>query len=469
MKQYHDLVKRILDTGSYKTDRTGTGTLSVFGAQLRFNLQEGFPLLTTKKLHWKSIVAELLWFLRGDSNVIWLNDQGVTIWDEWRKPYTLDRDLTFIQPRLANPEPFTGSFSIKGLNASVGSVEQKLADSWVRMMKRCYDPNHHRYNMYGAKGVTVHKDWHDVNVFVKEVQTIPHWYYKLHDWKSFELDKDYYGSNQYGKDTCVWLHTSENNYYTSAAQPVEVVDELGNSQIYLTGGVAARAIGMSHSSFNRFLVDGFPTVLKGNNKKFIGWEIHSYELDNTLIRLELIPDGEMGPIYGSQWRHWPVNDGGESFIDQLSAVVEEIKINPTSRRLVVSSWNVNALSEMALPPCHLLFQFYVNDGKLSCHMFQRSCDVFLGLPYNIASYALLTHMVAQITGLEVGELLISITDAHLYSNHIEQAKLLLTREPKPLPTLGLSPGVKDIDNFTLGDIVLLNYDPHPSIKAPIAV
>jgi thymidylate synthase len=264
MKQYLDLLDRVLTEGVAKTDRTGTGTISVFGHQMRFDLNEGFPLLTTKKLHTRSIFGELLWFLRGSTNVAWLHENNITIWDEWARP-----------------------------------------------------------------------------------------------------------------------------------------------------------------------------------------------------------DGELGPIYGYQWRSWPTPDGGH--VDQISGVIEEIRNNPDSRRHIVSAWNVGQLPQMALPPCHAFFQFYVAEGKLSCQLYQRSADVFLGVPFNIASYALLTHLVAQVAGLGVGDFVHTFGDTHLYLNHLEQARLQLGREPRPLPRLVLNPDVRDIDAFELSDIEVVGYDPHPPIKAPISI
>src|SRR5437868_3341375 len=264
MQQYLDLLRLVRDSGVEKRDRTGTGTRSIFGHQMRFNLAEGFPLVTTKKVHLKSIIYELLWFLRGETNVHWLQEHGVTIWDEW-------------------------------------------ADA----------------------------------------------------------------------------------------------------------------------------------------------------------------NGELGPVYGYQWRSWPAPNG--QHIDQIRKVLDDIKQNPDSRRHVVSAWNVADLDKMALQPCHALFQFYVADGRLSCQMYQRSADVFLGVPFNIASYSLLTMMVAQVCDLRPGEFILSLGDAHLYSNHLEQARLQLEREPRPLPSMTINPSVRSIDDFKFSDFTLENYDPHPAIKAPIAV
>ena len=264
MKQYHDLMRHVLDKGATKTDRTGTGTLSVFGYQMRYDLQEGFPMMTTKKVHMKSILHELLWFLKGDTNIKYLKDNGVSIWDDW-------------------------------------------------------------------------------------------------------------------------------------------ADENGN----------------------------------------------------------------LGPVYGSQWRSWPAADGRH--IDQITQVINQIKNNPDSRRMIVSAWNVGEIDKMKLPPCHAFFQFYVAEGKLSCQLYQRSADIFLGVPFNIASYAILTMMVAQVCNLKAGEFIHTLGDAHLYSNHIEQANLQLSRDLRKLPALKINPEVKDIFGFKFEDFTLEGYDPHPHIKAAVAV
>jgi thymidylate synthase len=264
MKQYLDLMQHVLDKGTQKHDRTGTGTISVFGYQMRFDLQEGFPLVTTKKVHLRSIIHELIWFLKGETNIRYLKDNGVSIWDEW-------------------------------------------------------------------------------------------------------------------------------------------ADE----------------------------------------------------------------NGELGPVYGSQWRSWPKPDGGH--IDQISQIIEQIKTNPDSRRIIVSAWNVAEVEKMALPPCHSFFQFYVADGKLSCQLYQRSADIFLGVPFNIASYALLTMMVAQVCNLRPGDFVHTLGDAHLYNNHLDQTKLQLSRAPRPLPVMKLNPDVNNLFDFKFEDFSLENYDPHPHIKGAVAV
>ena len=292
MKQYLDFLKHIIDNGTQKGDRTGTGTISTFGYQMRFDLNEGFPLLTTKKVFLKAIIHELLWFISGDTNIKYLVDNGVKIWNEW--PY-----------------------------------------------------------------------------------------------EKFKKSKDYKGE------------TLE-----------EFVEKIKND-------------------------DEFAKVY-----------------------------GELGPVYGHEWRHF---DGQDCYVDQLQRVIDEIKVNPNSRRLIVNAWQAAYVDQMALPPCHMAFQFYVNDGKLSCQLYQRSADAFLGVPFNIASYSLLTMMVAQVCGLELGEFVHTFGDCHIYNNHIDQINLQLSREPRKLPKMKINPNVKDINEFKYEDFELVDYDPHPMIKGAVAV
>jgi len=305
MKQYLDLLVDIRDNGTTKSDRTGTGTKSLFGRQIRFNLNDGFPAVTTKKLFLRGIIHELLWFLQGDSNIEYLVKNDVHIWDEW--PY----------------------------RAYLRATNQNVPDS--------NSP-----------------EWQEgIQKFIEQIKT----------------DHDF----------------------------------------------AAKY-------------------------------------------------GELGPVYGYQWRHWPNGKGGE--IDQISELINTLKTNPDSRRIIVSAWNVADIQEMAkagLPPCHTIFQFYVIDGKLSCQLYQRSADTFLGVPFNIASYALLTMMIAQVVGLEVGEFVHTFGDVHIYLNHLEQVNLQLSRKPKKLPKMVINPNVKSIFDFTIDDFKLEGYDPDPAIKAPIAV
>lgn len=296
MQQYLDLVKKILDEGARKADRTGTGTTSIFGYQMRFDLQKGFPLLTTKKVYTRGIIHELLWFLKGDTNIKYLVDNNVHIWDDW--PY-----------------------------------------------------------------------------------------------KEYKQSSEYQG---------------------------ETIEEFAE-------------------------------------------KIKNADVDSEFVKKW----GELGPVYGYQWRHWPTYDGGE--VDQITQLVDQIKNNPNSRRLLLSSWNAAMVEDMALPPCHTLFQFYVSEGKLSCQLYQRSADLFLGVPFNIASYALLTHMLAQVCGLQPGEFVHTFGDVHIYNNHVDQCKLQISREPRQLPTLELNPNITNIFDFTIDDIKILNYDPHPAIKGEVSV
>lgn len=467
MIEYLKLVKNVLDNGVYKMDRTGTGTISVFGTQSRYNLTNGFPLVTTKKVHLKSIIHELLWFIRGDTNVKYLQDNGVTIWDEWFKPYTLDRPLVWVDKKSPDYVPFNDIIKTERECSNSDSEYDKLKNTWVKMMRRCYDPSSHNYHMYGGCGVSVCKRWHSFDNFLEDAKLIPHWIYKKNNWADFELDKDYYGANQYGPTTSVWLSSGENNMYMKTANVIKATNDDGEEFWGISQAHLCSKINMSTSTLSRFLKEGVPSVLKGKNKKFIGWEFSEAKLENKMLRLELIQDGELGPIYGKQWRSWETRDGT---IDQLHNVIESLKHNPHSRRHIVSAWNTAEIDSMALPPCHALFQFFVDDeDRLSLQLYQRSADVFLGVPFNIASYSLLLMMVAQVTGYTPYEFVHTIGDAHLYVNHIEQAKLQLSREPLELPIMKLNNKITSIDGFKYEDFELYGYNHYPAIKAEIAV
>lgn len=471
MKAYLDLLKYVLENGEKRSDRTGTGTISVFGTQTRYNLADGFPLVTTKKIHVKSIIHELLWFLRGESNIQSLKAVGVSIWDEWGRfvgDYpNKNRIVDLVEAKSVQSDDYNGNFSTKGLNAKKDSIEDKLRSSWVKMMKRCYDKTSHNYDKYGALGVKVRKDWHNVINFVNDVKKLKNWENKLNNWNSYELDKDYYNSNTYSKDSCVWLHTAENNLYTKNFSPFNLkLDE--KNFLCMSFSHAEELTGIPKTTLYRWAKNGKSNQcdLKYRNIKFNFNDSKISQKPNHLLRY-LFTDGNLGPVYGAQWRSWQTQDG--KVVDQIKWVIEEIKKNPNSRRLIVSAWNVSEIEEMALPPCHTMFQFYVSNNKLSCHLYQRSGDLFLGVPFNIASYALLTMMVAQVTNLEVGEFVHTIGDAHIYLDHVDQVKEQLSRETRPLPTMTLNKAVKNIDDFKFEDFTLTNYDPHPAIKGKVSV
>lgn len=328
MKQYLELLEDILDNGVDGEDRTGTGTRSVFGRMIRYDLSEGFPLLTTKKLHFKSIAIELLWFLSGNTNTKFLTDNGVSIWDSWSIP--------------------EDEFETKPIN-----LPTMFAEACKLLVPNTFDT---------SDDLMLHLNRMELNMAIQ------------------------------------------------------------------------------------YLVD---KGVKDTEEVQVKWK------------------GDLGPVYGKQWRSWPDNKGG--VIDQIANVIKSIKEDPYSRRHIVNSWNVAQLDDMALMPCHYSFQFYVRDGKLSCLWNQRSVDTFIGKPYNIASYALLTHMIAHLCGLEVGDLVFSGADVHLYHNHLEQARLQLTREPLKLPTLKFAREVTDIDDFVFEDFIIEGYEAHPHIAGKVAV
>jgi len=468
-QQYLELLRRVVNTGDDRPNRTGVDARGVFGAQMRFDLQhDGFPLLTTKNVWFKGVVHELLWMLSGSTNIKYLTDNGVHIWDEWRRPYSLNREIVEVPKKETDPTSYGGSFDRP---TSTNEEDDKLLSIWRKMMKRCYDETAHNFSFYGGRGVTVHQRWHDPSVFVEDVKRIPHWFYKRKNWNDFHLDKDYFGSRQYGPETSVWLRQDENKMYMDGSSVFRARSPEGEFYYGLSFTDLAKKIDTSRSSVHRFVTEGVPEILKGNNRKFTGWSFDEVTVDeNSVLRLELIPDGELGPVYGAQWRSWWNPDGAPKKIDQIINVWQSIKTDPFSRRHIVSAWDVASIDYMALPPCHMMFQFHVSsDKKLSCHLYQRSADLFLGVPFNIASYALLTHMMAQTTELRVGEFIHTLGDAHVYHNHFSQVEEQLMRQPRTFPSLVLNDTVKTPVEFTYDDIAIVGYDPHPAIKAEVAV
>ena len=466
-QKYLDLMHEVYAEGEWRSDRTGTGVSSLFGKQVVYDLADGFPLLTTKKIHWKSVVHELLWFLKGDTNIKYLQDNGVHIWDHWRRPYNLDRDIEIIEPRKAVPALYSGNFSRAKINTKPDTIERDLAIIWHRMMHKCYDPTHTRYAYYGAVGVTVHPDWHDVEAFIKGVQKIPHWWYRANNPKGFDLDKDYYGANQYGPNTSVWLKAEENHIYTRTVKPILVRDLTGTTRLYLSQAEAARRTGMSKSALNRVMKYGTPRPY-GANRRFEGWEFNVAEFCGLLPRLKLIEDGDLGPIYSAQYRNLRTVDG--KIVDQIQNLINGIKADPYGRRHIVSAWNPSDLHNMALPPCHAFYQIYVHtDGTMDLQLMQRSADAYIGIPYNIASYSLLLMMIAQVTGYRAGRFIHTMGDVHLYRNHVDAYFIQKDRTILPPPTVTLNAEIKGIFDFKFEDITLENYNPHPAIKAPVAV
>ena len=445
MIEYQKLMSHVLENGVYKMDRTGTGAVSVFGTQSRYKLDEGFPLVTTKKMHLKSIIHELLWFIKGDTNVKYLQDNGVTIWDEWAGP---DGELgpvyghswrdfggkvdKIIQPKPRIREDLRPSYL--GVGNGQGKENHILAKTWEGMMARCYDPNAASYNLYGRKGVYVCDAWLEFTVFAEDALNLPGWELKEKDPKQYVLDKDGLGNGFcYGPKTCQWVTSKENQLLKS--DTIYTVRRIKDGKTF--NFTNPTDFCEEHSLENK----NFSDLWTGRKNAKIR---EGYEF----ISMERIKTG----------------------IDQLFNVIEGLKNNPHSRRHIVTAWNPADGGNMALPPCHAFFQFFVDDeDRLSLQMYQRSADVFLGVPFNIASYSLLLMMVAQVTGYKPYEFIHTIGDAHLYANHIEQAKLQLSREPLESPIMDINAAIKNIDDFKFEDFILKGYEFYPAIKADIAV
>lgn len=443
MKQYHDLLKYVLENGVEKKDRTGTGTLSVFGYQMRFDLRQSFPLVTTKKVFWKGVVEELLWFLRGETNIKSLVDKGVHIWDAWASPsgelgpvygwnwrHWGARPMAIKQPLPKLRKELEPTYL--GVANGANKEGNLLKKTWEGMISRCYNKKDIGYHLYGGCGVAVCDRWLEFQAFAEDAEKLPNWELKKKNPRKYVLDKDGIGSGfLYSPENCQWITQQENaNLKNNKIITVRHVES--QQEFSFTNPVT---FCKSHG----FTDKNFSDLWTGNKNAKVrnGFELVSVKQNNG--------------------------------VDQIANVIEQIKTNPDSRRLIVSAWNVGVIDEMALPPCHSFFQFYVMNNELSCQLYQRSGDIFLGVPFNIASYSLLTLMVAQVTGLKPGFFVHTLGDAHIYKNHIDQVNEQLLREPLPLPRVELEPSIMNIDDFRSEHIKLINYSSHAAIKAPIAV
>lgn len=455
MKQYRELVEKILVCGETRGDRTGTGTIGIFGHQMRFDLSEGFPLLTTKFTSWKNTVNELIWFLSGSTNVNDLPPETQKWWTPWAEEdgnlgtiygeqFRKSRYYLFVQPKkFTPPVPPLGDFCGVGTigNTKLTHCNDKLDDMlkpiWRDMIKRCYDKKSKSYSSYGAKGVHVCPEWFNYQNFKLDFKKIPGWEMKLEYPEEIFLDKDMlYFSNRYAPGTCSWISHKEQSMNTTTNTPFIATSPEGDVYDFSSIGEMARKFGMNLSAIHR--------CLKGKLHTHHGWSNFQYIKGHGIIRYRCL--------------------------DQVKNILAIIKHNPNSRRILMNLWHSPAMSSAKLPCCHgSVIQFYVQGGKLSCHMYQRSGDVFLGVPVNIASYALMTHIFAHLTGLGVGDLVHSFGDAHLYLNHIDKTNELLTRRDWPLPTVEISKELTDIDQLKFEHLTLYNYKYNPAIKADVSI
>lgn len=521
MKAYLDLMQDILDNGVQKGDRTGTGTLSVFGRQMRFDLAKGFPLVTTRPIWFRGIVEELKWFLSGSTNVNDLPEAVQKWWMPWadsngdlgptygeslrafppsdkvielscpKIPLHVKRECAF-EDSVQSTDPFVGTLvdtsygplrilDIAGktstghkkyrvqfqntgsiTEATKNNITRSIKDRWApivagvgylgptvvkrsnphfflysiwqSMLKRCYDSKDLMYALYGGKGIEVHKDWHNFSTFYRDAQELPNWSYarQARGHRHWHLDKDYYNSSVYSRNTCVWLSREDNALYSGT--PVMAVSPDGQISHHINQRACARELGLNYPGINK--------VLKCKRKQYKGF---IFQYTDKVLRKPL-------PF------------------DQVGWLLNEIRTNPNSRRLVLSTWNAGSISECRLPPCHgLATQFYVSASKLSCLTYQRSCDTPVGVPANIASYALMTHIFAKMTGLQVGELIYTFADTHIYLDQIEGVKEQLQRQPGNLPKLQMNYWGQGVNDWSFEDFELTGYSPQEQIHFPVSV
>jgi thymidylate synthase len=490
---YLDLVNRILLNGIKKTDRTGTGTISLPFQQMRFDLTDNkIPLLTTKKMFTRGIIHEILWYLMGSTNIKYLVDNNVHIWNEWATPEGHLNKIYGFQWRKwecfdwmdsvvevpiktggineafipSNPKLLTPHFDITGKDGLLGSqlrdpykktvfgegclgvynqqhpYHKAAYNLWYNMMRRCYDRSIPEYQLYGGAGIFVDQSWRCFSNFLRDIHDIVY----FTQWKDapskFDLDKDYFSSNCYSKDTCIFLPKKYN----------QVLPKLDGSKIIATNRHTnqkyeftvqrwfAKQHGIKHSQMISTALNESP---KSQTKDWIFEKVQP----------------KPGFVYRQRF-----------FVDQVAEVVKKLRTNPTDRRIIISAWNVADIPKMRLPPCHALFQFWSDgQGSLSCHLYQRSCDVALGVPFNIVQYSILTHMFAQVTGHVAKEFVWTGGDVHIYNNHVDGLKEQLQRSSFPSPTLKLNPNIKEIDDFRFADFEIVGYQHHPKIEFEVSV
>lgn len=459
-------MRHVFEHGLQKSDRTGTGTRSVFGHQMRFDLQRGFPLLTTKKMFINGMIDELLWFVSGSTNCKDLPARSQHWWTPWAKAdgslgpiygeqYTKARWFFFTERKTFTPEPFE---YVKGNVFGVGTLgvsrrktgyrekpakedhHDMLRAIWRDMLRRCYYKESKSYAYYGAKGVHVCSEWLDYTNFARDVQQLHGWSLKKHFQDEYSLDKDIlFASNRYGPDTCLWASKTEQSYNTTQNTPIKCLNPNGEKVIFASIGEARDAFGLNISAVHR--------CLNGELKTHHGWSGFEYldKHENGLVM---------------RFRE----------VNQLHVLLASLRDNPEGRRHLINLWNTPAMAHAELPCCHgSIIQFYVANGRLSCHMYQRSADIFVGVPVNIASYALLTHMIAQQCDLDVGEFIWTGGDCHIYNNHFEQVQMQLKREARPLPQLQIKRCPASLFDYEFDDFHVHGYDPHPAISAKVAV